>query len=136
MKNKIYYVSSIEINEIKEKLKEDNMLFVVDIDGGSIQNKEEFLVTLSSLFKFPRPIQLKGAYTDAFLDWMRDLDWLCKNGYALIINNFNNFIKFDQTLKEEIINLFEETILPFWEEEVIHTVVEGEAKPFNVYLVS
>jgi len=135
MENEIYYVSSIEIGEIKEKLMEDKTLFVVEIDGSTIQNEEEFLVTMSSAYNFPRPITLQGAYFDVFNDWMRDLDWLGKNGYALIINNFNKFIKHDQVLKKEVIGLFEELILPFWEEEVIHTVVGGEVKPFNVYLV-
>ena len=135
MENKVYYVSKMKISENIKNLREDSTIFVVEIDGSTIQNEEEFLVTMSSVFHFPRPITLRGAYFDVFNDWMRDLDWLGKSGYALIINNFNKFIKNDQTLKKMIIDLFEELILPFWEEEVIHTVVEGQAKPFNVFLV-
>lgn len=135
MENKIHYVSLIEINGIKEKLEKDTMVFVAEIDGNTIQNEKDFLVAMSFAYKFPRPITFQGAYFDAFNDWMRDLDWLGKNGYTLLINNFNKFMKHDQNLKEKVINLFEEIILLFWEEEVIYTVVGGEAKPFNVYLV-
>jgi hypothetical protein len=52
-----------------------------------------------------------------------------------MIYDFEFFLREGPQLKESIIADFRDQILPFWEEEVIHVVVEGEPKSFNVYLV-
>jgi hypothetical protein len=66
---------------------------------------------------------------------MRDLSWLRKEEYILIIHDFHDFLKNDLHLREIIVEDINDTILPFWEHEVEHCVVEGKAKPFNVYFV-
>ncbi|MNP65100.1 hypothetical protein D3C76_1606630 [compost metagenome] len=72
---------------------------------------------------------------DRYLDWIRDLDWLDSEGYVLIIKNYSSFMKADPNMKKQMISLFVDTILPYWEEEVKHVMVDGQPKRFMVYLV-
>lgn len=51
---------------------------------------------------------------DRFLDWIRDLSWLDSSKIELIIK----------------------LILPYWDEIVLYTTVEGKRKEFIVYLVN
>lgn len=44
------------------------------------------------------------------------------------------FLK-NKALKKSFIQCMGECILPFWEEEVLFTVVGGEMKEFTVYLI-
>ena len=131
MKNKVYYVSQKEMGNIREALKKDDALYIADIDGSTIQNLQDYLDRVNELFKFPMP----SRSLDGYLDWIRDLDWLMKGGYVLIINNFNKFLNNDLQIKNRIVDDFEKVVLPWWQEEVEKCVVEGKTKPFNVYLV-
>jgi len=131
MNNKVNNISKNEMDDIREELKKDNSLYITDINGNTIQNLNDYLNAVNEVFKFPIPA--RGI--DGYLDWIRDLDWLGKEGYVLIINNFSNFIKDDLKIKDRIIEDYEKIVLPWWEKEVEECVVEGKAKPFNVYLV-
>jgi hypothetical protein len=131
MKNKIYYVSQKEMVNLRETLHKDESLYSAEINGSAIQSLQDYLNTVNELFKFPIPA--RGL--DGYLDWIRDLDWLRKDGYVLIINDFSKFINKDLHIKNKIVEDFEKIVLPWWQEEVEKYVVEGKAKPFNVYLV-
>jgi hypothetical protein len=131
MKNKVYYVSQKEMVELREALRKDDSLYIADINGSDIQSLQDYLNTVNAIFKFPIPA--RGL--DGYFDWIRDLDWLMKDGYVLIINDFSKFIKNDLQMKNKIVEDFEKVVLPWWQEEVEKCVVEGKAKPFNVYLV-
>lgn len=102
------------------------------IDGRNIQTKEEYLKIISIEFKFPIYPNLTW---DGYLDWIQDLEWLKSEGYILIIKNFKSLCNKERGVKELIINQFENAILPYWEDEVVHCVVGGKAKSFNVYLI-
>ena len=129
MENKIYYVSSEEMQCLKTEFNKKKDIFIVEIDGNLIQNEREFLDTMTEKFKFPYSVN----GLDGYLDWIRDLDWIEKPEYILIINNFRNFLKNEPIVKKNIVHTFEDTVLPWWEKEVENCVVEGKAKAFNVY---
>ena len=131
MENKIYYVSSEEIQCLKKEFNKRNDVFIIEIDGNFIQDKGNFLDIMTEKFKFPYSVN----GFDGYLDWIRDLEWLGKEEYILIINNFSNFMEKNVSLKKIIIEDIEEIILPWWQKEVESCVVEGKVKPFNVYLV-
>jgi len=131
MKNKVYYVSQKEMAELREEFQKDELLYIADINGCVIQNLQDYLITMNEIFKFPIPARS----LDGYFDWIRDLDWLMKEGYVLIINNFSKFIENDLQMKNKIVEDLEKIVLPWWQEEVEKCVVEGKAKPFNVYLV-
>lgn len=131
MENKVYYVTQKEMDGIKETIQKDDSLYVANINGSTIKSLQEYLKIVNELFKFPIPT--RGL--DGYLDWIRDLDWLMKDGYVLIINDFSKFLNDDLQLKNKIVDDFKKVVLPWWQEEVEKCVVEGKAKPFNVYLV-
>ena len=58
-----------------------------------------------------------------------------KKGTLLIIKNYSNFMDEDPELKKHVMHLFFKNVLPWWEEDVKRFVVEGEPKPFNLYLI-
>ena len=131
MENKIYYISYKEMVNIKKTLEEDGSLYVAEINGSNIQQLQDFLDVVSEKFSFPFP----SRSLDSYNDWMRDLDWLNKDGYALIIYNYKDFLNQDLSFRKTVINGFNELILPWWKGEVEQCVVDGKAKPFNVYLI-
>lgn len=132
IKNKIYKITLPEISEIKEEMIHDPSLFLVELDGEKIHTWEEYIGQIEREFEFPTTCIDS---MDRYLDWIRDLDWIEKDSFALVIYNYNDFLSSELGLKNKIINTFKDTILPFWEEEVERVVVEGKAKSFKVYLV-
>ena len=131
MENKIYNVSSEDFIKIKEKFLEDKTLFVAEIHGKEIKTLQDYFNRVSIIFKFPIP----SRYFSGYDDWMRDLDWLEKDGYVLVIYEYEDLLKQDSSSKKTIIDDFTDIILPWWEKEVEEFCVDGKAKPFNVYLV-
>jgi hypothetical protein len=130
--NKVLVVSVEDINAIKKKLISDNKTLLVELNGSTIQSWEEYISEIQEKFRFPTPC---FDSVDRYLDWMRDLGWLDKEKYTLVINNFSLFLQDKPELKKNIISDFTEIILPFWQEEVEEVVVGGKAKSFMVYLV-
>ena len=88
MENKIYYVTSQQISQIKKDLHTIKGLWVGEIDGEQIDTWEDYLNTISELMQFPTISKSLISYSD----WISDLSWLNATGYALIIHNFNLFI--------------------------------------------
>lgn len=106
--------------------------FVVVIEGSRYRDWEGFADDIAEIFDFPMRDQRNP---DAFLDWIRDLDWLNKDAYALFILDFPRFMEDNPRDKKWTVGLFTSWILPFWERGVEQCVVEGRAKPFDLYLV-
>ncbi|MDR0197904.1 MAG: barstar family protein [Oscillospiraceae bacterium] len=135
MQNKIHHVNALEAAEIAQKTRDSGNLHLVEIQGKKIQSWEDFYQKMEEGFRFPT---ISVNY-NAYLDWIEDLDWLGKDGYVLIIHDYKNFLEQDLLLKDRIMEGFADMILPWWqgddEDSVVHCVVGGEAKPFNVYLV-
>ena len=130
--NKVLSVNSKNIEIIKKELISNCNVHLVEIDGKQIQSWGDYILAIQNNFKLPTPC---FDSVDRYLDWMRDLDWLKKEEYILIVTNYNKFLKNDSELKKQIIADFIDIILPFWQDEVEEVVVEGKAKLFIVYLV-
>jgi hypothetical protein len=131
--NKVQTIKSDELNQIKKDLMEKPDVFVVEIQGATIQSWEDYILEIQTKFKFPTSCLDS---MDRYEDWIRDLSWLEKEEYVLIINQYQQLLSNDQKLKEIIISSFVDTVLPFWQEEVERVVVEGKAKSFMIYLVN
>jgi len=132
MKNMIYKVETKQSKIIQKELEMDKNIYVVTINGRNLQNWNSFLDKMIDEFKLPMK---EHKNVNAYLDWMRDLEWLDKEGYALFIKNYKDFMQGNLDIKKDIIDDFENYILPFWESEVEQVVVGGKAKKFNIYLV-
>lgn len=130
--NLILSVNSKEIESIRKKMNSNDRAFVVELDGRNIYSWEDYILEVQKKFQFPTSCIDS---VDRYFDWIRDLGWLDKEEFALIIYSYSDFIKNDPELKNQIISDFADVILPFWQYEVEDIVVEGKAKPFMVYLV-
>jgi hypothetical protein len=130
--NKIICINSKEFKKVQQDLYKNEQMYVVELNGQRIQSWENYITEMQTKFKFPTSCIDS---IDRYFDWIRDLDWLNKESYALIINDYDLFMKNNVEFKNEIISDFRDVILPFWQDEVEEVVVGGKAKCFTIYLV-
>ena len=110
--------------------------YIAKIDGSNIQTLNDYMNAIIIAFQFPKDMFTNTNSIDAYNDWMRDLTWIDQyDGYILLIENFEQMMSSYPKEKGIILEEFEETIYPFWENEVLHTVVDGKAKGFFVFLI-
>lgn len=131
--NQVLVVSIEKIEVLKAELISNNAVCLIEIDGNHIQSWEDYISVIQDKFGFPTSCLDS---VDRYLDWMRDLEWLGKQEYHLIITNYGMLLKHNSKLKSQIIEDFQNIILPFWQNDVEEVVVEGKAKSFMVYLVA
>lgn len=121
--------------DLKKKFAKDQ-LFIAEIDGKRIETLEDYMKEIIEVFKFPKGMFKNLASFDSYNDWMRDLTWLGDNkGYILFLFNEKEMLKKYPKDKETIFELFSDYIIPFWNEEVKHVVVEGKTKIFDIFIV-
>lgn len=110
--------------------------YIAKIDGSNIQTLNDYMNAIIIAFQFPKDMFTNTNSIDAYNDWMRDLTWIDQyDGYILVIKNFEQMMSSYPKEKGIILKEFEETIYPFWKNEVLHTVVDGKAKGFFVFLI-
>ncbi|MCL2126416.1 MAG: hypothetical protein FWH33_10590 [Oscillospiraceae bacterium] len=131
MDNKVFHVSIIDIAKIIKENRNNSGTHIVEINGSLIQTWENYIDEIENLFCFPT----RRNTIDGYLDWIRDLSWLHKDRFLLILYNYRHFLQDQPALKEIIMNDFWECILPWWQKDVESFVVDGKAKEFCVYLV-
>jgi len=130
IKNKIIYTRVENIINIQQYAKVNNYHFA-ELCGNEIQSWDEYINLIESKFCFPTKVNVHG-----YVDWMKDLDWLNKDGYILIIKQYNEFLQNDISTKKLVIELFKESILPWWEKDIELYVGNGIAKNFTLYLIN
>jgi len=130
-KSNLYTVSFNEMEEIKAELAKKESVYIGEIDGKKIKNRQDYYYNLSIAFKF----STVPTNVNAYLDWMRDLTCLNKEEYVLIINNYSLFMKRKKRDKKHIIDTIKGPVFYYWDEEVSRVTVGGYPKPFTVYLV-
>lgn len=109
----------------------DNKALVVEFNGNKIQSWDDYVLAVQRKFDFPTSCTDS---VDRYLDWIRDLEWLEQERFIIIINYFSEFLQKNASLKDEIMQDFEEIILPYWQNEVIEDVSGGEPRSFMVYV--
>jgi len=130
-KNKIIALEYSEAKNIMKGAGSD--IQVVEIDGKHIQSWEDYCAEVEVKMEFPTSC-VNGNY-DGYEDWMRDLGWLDKNGYIVVIYDFAEFMKDNLEIKNLVIRQFEDIILPWWQKDVELHSNFLKASSFNVYLV-
>lgn len=131
--NMIIQTDLMGVKNIIQEMGMKPSIYLVEIDGANIQSWRDFISEIEEKMKFPTTCIDS---IDRYLDWIRDLSWLNSDGYVLIIYNYSQFLLNDLRIKELIMDSFKDTVLPWWQGEVEKFVVDGKAKPFNVYLVN
>lgn len=114
MKNHIKKIATQEIELIKKLCSHNNRLYLAEMDGKKINKLDGYISEMNLLFKF----QIPSRTLNGHLDWMKDLEWLNKDGYIFIINNYSQFMKDNPMDKQLVYEIFYEDILPFWDDEV------------------
>lgn len=107
-----------------------NNCFVVNIHGQDIQTKDDLFNKLKQEYSLP---DTNG--WDAISDWLTDLSWIKANNFQLNIFDYKDFLARESKTKEIFLEVFSEEILPFWEKEVLETVVGGKTKGFVIYCI-
>lgn len=126
MYNEIIRIDNKSIESLKNKTG-----YIVEINGSEINNISSYFNEISHKMDFP--MLVKGY--DGYNDWMRDLSWINSDEIIIIINHYKDFLKDDDVAKSNIDELFRNSILPWWEEEVYKYSVCGKKKKFIVYYV-
>ena len=138
--NRVHVTTSKEFEATRQAFRQKPDVFIVEIDGVSMQSWEDYITEVQTKFQFPSSCIDS---VDRYLDWIRDLGWLWfypKDGFrysefVLAIHGYSEFLSRNPEVKNMIISDLKETILPHWEGEIERIMVDGEAKSFQVYLV-
>jgi hypothetical protein len=137
MKNQIFHVSLAELEEIIHSVQND--ILVAVIEGKYTKSWMDYAEQIRDEFSFPPEywdflVDDIGLGLMRYYDWMTDLCWVNQKKIIVIIHQYKEFLSNKLSLKDNIMDGFKTGILPFWEEEVVRTVVDGEPKSFIVYL--
>jgi hypothetical protein len=131
MDNKIYHITRKQYTEIRNSFS-SNSTFLAEIDGKDIKNLDDYLTAVWRVFRFPQTGYINY---HAYLDWIRDLDWLGVDFYVFVILNADKLMEEAPKEKKIVLGSLENTVLPWWWEEIEHYQVGGKAKSFLAYLV-
>ena len=116
------------------QMPEDKSDYSVLLHGNHIPDSATLLIYMWKLLGFPEP--LKEYNWDAYLDWMRDLEWIPYKNISITIINYNNFLKNEPQFKEVFISDFENVIFPFWKKDAIKVFqTRKKVKNITIYCV-
>lgn len=127
--NRIIKVSKSKLNNNLNFYKKS---LIIRIEGKNIKSYEEYIKKIEDELNFPTKCNNS---IDIYIDWLTDLSWINSKNILIIFNDYTEFLSGEPRKKTEIINIFKEVILPFWEQDVTKFVVRGKKKNFNVLLV-
>lgn len=134
MKNKILKVTREEYKNIKSEI-DFRETYLVEIDGGEIPNVSSFFEKVEELYNFHTLNGTWGKNWSAFDDLMTDLDWLDYDKHIIAIHSYDLLFSDEPEARKILMKYLKDSILPFWEEDVLSTVVDGKKKEFTVYLI-
>lgn len=148
--NKILNIKSKDVKKILININKKNS-YLVRLDGNKIKTECELLRSIAYGFHFPiysknkkkyiswTPFTSKTSYSninwDGMNDWMMDLSWIKSNSIHFIVFNYNSMLKDDSATRKYFNEYLIDTLLPWWEKEVIDCVVDGKTKDFMVYYI-
>jgi hypothetical protein len=97
IQNKIYNINVEDVDKIVQEANASNNLHLAEVQGKEIQSWKDYIKKIENIFKFPTSCTNN---IDRYLDWIRDLDWLKKDSYILIIYDYKSFLEQDLSLKK------------------------------------
>ena len=104
---------------------------VAIFEGCEIKNWSIFLKNAWEKLNLPDESHMNW---DAYLDWMRDLEWIEEKNVYIIVKEFEKFLCEEPKNKEYFISDFEKTIFPYWKNEAIE-VLEDKDKVKNITVI-
>ena len=127
---KLQYLNDIDKKTFLDNLPESDP-FIVELCGRTIDSLGDYLDVISEKFRFPIPA--KGL--DGYNDWMCDLSWIEERTIVIVINDYELFLQDDIISKQKILDIFCDTVIPWWEHDVLECVVDVPRRPFYVICV-
>jgi hypothetical protein len=115
MESGIFYVTSEEMDEIRECLAAEAGIWIAEIDGRQIPRWDDYSKAIGKVMNFPRFGFVENM--DGYEDWMLDLDWLESSSYAVIIYNYSKFLAKDLEAESWVVDHFSTCIIPYWQNE-------------------
>lgn len=123
---------SKESSEKYDAIKSDSHLLHFTVDGSNCPDRKSFFDRVGQTMNFPSPV---GSKFSAFADWMTNLSWLPdERGICLEVINFEKVLSGEPRWKQTLMAVFQEDILPFWEDEVTRVMVGGKRRQFYILL--
>lgn len=132
MNNKLVYVTKDEAEQIKNHALNNEDVFFAEIEGAKIRTEADYVQEMSNAFTFPH--ELPAMKIGWYNDYISDLMWIEQKDIVLLIHNYDLMLCDEQKLKKNILDDFEEIILPWWEGEVVGHMVDGKPRGFLIYL--
>lgn len=132
MNNKLVYITKDEAEQIKNHALNNEDVFFAEIEGAEIRTEADYVQEMSNAFAFPH--ELPAMKIGWYNDYISDLMWIEQKDIVLLIHNYDLMLCDEQKLKKNILDDFEEIILPWWEGEVVGHMVGGMPRGFIVYL--
>lgn len=132
MNNKLVYITKDEAERIKNHALNNEGVFFAEIEGAKIRTEADYVQEMSNAFAFPH--ELPAMKIGWYNDYISDLMWIEQKDIVLLIHNYDLMLCGEQKLKKNILDDFEEIILPWWEGEVVGHMVGGMPRGFMVYL--
>ena len=96
-RNTIQKISDDKIEELINNIKTSSNSHIVEVNGQEIQSWDDYIRVIECAFRLPNKWTNN---LDGYNDWMRDLEWLEKDSYVLIIRDFDSFLRQDCLLKK------------------------------------
>lgn len=125
-------VYSTESAEKYKAIKADPILLHFSVDGSTCPDRKSFFDKVGQTMSFPSPV---GSKFSAFTDWMTNLSWLPEEkGICLEVTEFDKVLRDEPRWKQTLVDVFQEDILPFWEDEVIKVMKGGKRRQFYILL--
>lgn len=123
--HQVEFISREQSYEIRK-----NLDSIIEIDGLKCETLDDYYDEIYGIFGFP-----KYSYNyDAYIDWMRD-DYFTTDEVIFIITNEESFLKNYPDERKMIIDIFNEDIIPYWEEYLVKKNGRQKPKQIMVYFV-
>lgn len=139
--NKILIYTADQFYNEEEDIYGQPGIEVIEMNGAEIQTWDDYISAIKEKFNYPITDGCRcpdgELNLDEYIDIMTDLmyDDKLRWGWILVIYNYAHFMRTDDILRGQIMEIFIKNTLPFWQYEVEQVVVEGESKKFDIIII-
>lgn len=131
MKNTRCNVKMKKIIQIRNHYKNNGDVLLIELDGKNTLGYQEYIANLSGQIDNSTAVWINfSSYDDTM---RRPYTYFNKSEVIILIYNYSLFLSEDLKTKKMIEHIFDNSILPFFEEEIENCVVGGKRMKYNIY---
>lgn len=105
---------------------------VLQIDGRKLDSYEDYIAIVQKQAQFPTDCR---GNIDVYLDWICDLSWLDVDSIHFLFEHWDSFQQRQPRLARRIVDDIQKSIIPFWQEEAPHCIVQGRTKSVTLVIL-